>query len=518
MIVIYHSNDRAEACFANGAKIDIGVDQPVVKCIFDLAKQYPDEILAWCNSGLKDHFNTQDIESFLSAKNKLISCNPGTDFYLGNRIGYVEESPFINVKKDVVYPTWLMSGDAGAAHAGVFNSVRKYSSLQEGLDYFLNSTAKRFMPSGLLCYAEPGLLKYKNTTGSVASGNSELFRFVSQHYKKQWVILLFLNIWIYERKLPVLAFLKSLLYRKKRVTDIHFDNSKTSSKIAPESACIDVIIPTIGRKDHVYDILKDLSIQSKMPAKVIVIEQNPDVESHSELDFIANEAWPFPIKHIFTHQSGACNARNIALEHVDADLVFFADDDIRIESDFMSDVLKKMLHSEAQAVSVNCLLKGQVSTYRHIFQWHSFGSGCSFVFSRFLKGLQFNPGYEFGFGEDADFGMQLRNSGCDILFFPTPDILHLKAPAGGFRIKKRLAWHADEIQPKPSPTIMLHMLLHYTPQQQRSYKTTLFFKYYRIQRIKNPWAYYRRFQKQWDSSVFWAEELKKNPELNRLNN
>ena len=65
-------------------------------------------------------------------------------------------------------------------------------------------------------------------------------------------------------------------------------------------------------------------------------------------------------------------------------------------------------------------------------------------------------GFEFGFGEDADFGMQLRNQGYDVLYLPEPEILHLKAPIGGFRTKPVLQWQNESIQPKPSPTVMLY--------------------------------------------------------------
>jgi len=118
-------------------------------------------------------------------------------------------------------------------------------------------------------------------------------------------------------------------------------------------------------------------------------------------------------------------------------------------------------------------------------------------------------GYEFGFGEDGDFGRQLRNHGVDVLYFPEPEILHLKAPMGGFRTKPILAWHSDPVQPKPSPTVMLYQILHQTKEQISGYKTILFFKYYKHQKIKNPVKYYINFQKQWKRSVFWANELNK---------
>jgi len=117
-------------------------------------------------------------------------------------------------------------------------------------------------------------------------------------------------------------------------------------------------------------------------------------------------------------------------------------------------------------------------------------------------------GYEFGFGEDSDFGMQLRNQGVDIVYIPEPTIVHLKAPIGGFRTKPVLQWHSDSVQPKPSPTVLLYLLLYYSKQQILGYKTTLFFKFYRHQKIKNPITYSVNFMKQWDKSIYWSNILR----------
>jgi GT2 family glycosyltransferase len=270
---------------------------------------------------------------------------------------------------------------------------------------------------------------------------------------------------------------------------------------------IDVIIPTIGREKYLYDVLKDLAQQIHLPINVIIVEQNPQPNSQSELDYIENEVWPFIIKHTFTHQPGACNARNIALSQVESEWVFLADDDIRIERDFIFKTFKSILEYGVIAVTICCLQKGQVQILKSIFQWGTFGSGCSFVLSEPLKSKRFNMGFEFGFGEDADFGMQLRNLGVDVLYIPNPEILHLKSPMGGFRTKPVLAWHSDTIQPKPSPTIMLFKLTHESKQQICGYKTSLFIKYYKHQSIKNPILYFQNYIKQWNKSVFWANEL-----------
>jgi hypothetical protein len=122
-------------------------------------------------------------------------------------------------------------------------------------------------------------------------------------------------------------------------------------------------------------------------------------------------------------------------------------------------------------------------------------------------------GYEFGYGEDGDFGMQLRNKGHDILYFPKPEILHLKAPIGGFRAKLQLQWENESIQPKPSPTILLNLTSNVTEQQFLGYKTILFLKNYNHQKVKNPIRYCIAMNKQWKVSEHWANKLKQQNEI-----
>jgi glycosyltransferase involved in cell wall biosynthesis len=274
-------------------------------------------------------------------------------------------------------------------------------------------------------------------------------------------------------------------------------------------ATVDVIIPTIGRKNYLYDVLQDFSKQTLLPHKIIIVEQNPLAGSKSGLDYLTNEKWPFEIQHIFIHQAGACNARNLALNHTQSEWVFLADDDNRFDTTLLSDIFDMIRQYGNPVVTTSYLQKKEIKKYQNVIQWPTFGAGNSFVRRDLLDKVKFNPAFEFGYGEDGDFGMQLRNQGHDVLYLPEPEILHLKAPIGGFRTLPPLQWQKDSIQPKPSPTIMLYQILNCTKEQTNSYKTTLFFKYYRLQKIKNPIQYYKYFQKQWEKSVFWANELKK---------
>jgi GT2 family glycosyltransferase len=476
-----------------------------------LATQFPQSKIVWCNEVYKKNLNLDEIDSLLYHDKMMLSYNPSDFNYLGKKIGYIDESPFIKVNKNVRYPTWQMSSDVGIIHSSVLIEIYGKIKMDADFDYYLNSMAKLCMPLGLLCYSEPRLLLDFEPRGTAKEDSHyTLFRFVKQHYKTRWVFLLFMNLIFYERKFSILEMIYSGFYKNRNKNSINLDaiNVNSTLKIVNEET-IDVIVPTIGRRNYLYDFLCDLRNQKYLPKNVIIVEQNPLPESVSELDYLTAEKWPFIIKHTFTHQTGACNARNLALSQVESNWVFFADDDIRIMNNFIQKAFENIKRFGVNSVSFSCLKNEDMRCYENFFQWSSFGSGCSFVNKESFKDCNFKMGFEFGFGEDSDFGMQLRNNGEDVIYFPEPNIIHLKAPVGGFRIKPILEWEKDIIKPKPSPTVMLYQLLHNTHEQRLGYKLILFFKYYKYQMIKNPIAYLLNFNKQWNRSVFWANELNK---------
>ncbi|MBF2708249.1 glycosyltransferase family 2 protein [Flavobacterium soyangense] len=515
MILLYHNGDTiVELANASDFSMEKHHNLSIAAVLVAVAKAYPEEILIWCHQSLNEQLNSSAIETLFHHKKLMLSYNPSHTNFIDQNIGYIDASPFILINKAVTFATWQMSSWVGGIHAEVLLAFNGKIPFDKDFDYFLCSLAKLGMQRGLLCYSEPLLFKQKKDSSLTKPSNYTLFRFVKQHYRTRWVFLLFFNLAVYERKTPFLPFLFSLFYKNRTKASINLDTIRMqSSRKIIDKATLDVIIPTIGRKEYLYDVLSDLKSQSHLPTNVIIVEQNPDEGSQSELDYLTNQEWPFKIKHIFTHQAGACNARNVALKQITSEWVFFADDDIQIEVDFIEKALEEIAVFGVKAVSVQCFQKGNSKKGGVVFQWITFGAGCSFVFADSIKQSNFNRGYEFGFGEDGDFGMQLRNQGTDVLYLPDPAILHLKAPIGGFRTKPLLQWQNGSIQPKPSPTIMLFQISHHLPEQIRGYKTILFFKYYAIQCIKNPILYYIHFQKQWKQSVFWANKLKQQNEV-----
>ena len=506
MILITHNFKEVTSISRNDTAVAFDSRLSIAKNVYALALQFPDEIIIWSHIDVR--IDLDYCHKIFETGITMRSYNPVAN-YLSEAIGYVEDSPFINVSKKVLYPTWQMSSLVGGMTAiAVLQTDEKIWDSPD-FDYCLNSVAKIYQPLGLFCYSDPNLLKENTKLDAPKANFKQLFKFVKQHYRGIWVYLLLLNLVLHERIVPLFSVLNTFYIKRRPLKNASFDFQEEKIMVDVSKETIDVIIPTIGRKQYLYDVLVDLKAQVHLPVRVIIVEQNPSLVSVSELDYIENEKWPFEIKHIFTHQAGACNARNLGLAEVRSKWVFLADDDIRFSATFIVESLEHIYKWKANAVTLSCLQASNTKTLNTIFQWNSFGSGCSIVNAEVLKGCEFDRGFEFGFGEDSDFGMQLRNKGVDIIYLPEPEILHLKAPVGGFRTKPVLRWSKELIQPKPSPTVMLYKIKHDTKQQIQGYKAVLFFKYYKVQKIKNPFRYYEMFQKQWKQSVFWATELNK---------
>ncbi|MFD1294253.1 glycosyltransferase family 2 protein [Lutibacter holmesii] len=512
MIVIYHDNLKVTKVISNKTgSVPFEYNNKIAEIFIDIAKEFPEELIFWCHQLYEDNLNLEDVHHFMSHHRMMLSYNPSENNYFVDAIGYVEQSPFININKSVKYPTWQMSSTVGVIHAAVLNALQKVIQPTLDFDYFLNSLAKLAMPSGLFCYSEPSLLQGKYENIAPKCSKFSLYTFVKQHYKLRWLFLLFLNEFIYEKKISLFPLLQALFKKSKRNLCVNLKAINVNTNVKNiNKGTIDVIIPTIGRKHYLYNVLCDLKKQTYLPKNVIIVEQNPIKNSKSELDYLTNEDWPFTIKHTFTHQPGACNARNVALSQVESEWVFFADDDIRFESRLISEGMNYSEKYNICSLITSCLKPEEKIKYKIINQTTIFGSGFSFVKSSCLKDVVFDMAFEFGYGEDSDFGMQLRHKGYDIIYFPNLNISHLHAPMGGFRIKPKLAWDNEVIQPKPSPTIMLLKLKYDSKQQLKGYKTLLFLKLYFKGDFKMPFSFYKSFQEKWNTSIVWAKKVSNN--------
>jgi hypothetical protein len=198
----------------------------------------------------------------------------------------------------------------------------------------------------------------------------------------------------------------------------------------------------------------------------------------------------------------------MALQQIESDWIFMADDDIRFEKNILENALKEMASYGLKAATLSCMRKEDKIIEKPTLQWNTFGSGCSIISKSIAEQIRFDIAFENGFGEDGDYGMQIRNLGEDVGYISKCSLLHLKAPLGGFRTEVIQPWQDDEIQPKPSPTIMLFNLKNQTKKQILGYKTILFIKFFNRQKNKKMFSYFVNMRKRWKRSVYWANKLK----------
>ena len=321
---------------------------------WNLAEKYPSELIIWLEESQQQNLNHDSITEIFHHDLIMASYAVKTAFF-DEKLGYIDDLPFINVKRDVSYPTWLMSSDVGGIKGEVLLRFREVFSKVDDFQYLLNAIAKTGQQNGLFCYSEPALVKEKESVLTYTASRVQLFSFVFQFYKRYRAGLLWWCMYRYEQKWPISALLKasfkkSFFNQKIDLSGIRLCSLKEISR----DRSIDVILPTMGRPRHVLNVLEDLKKQSLLPQSVIIVEQDPDPESSSRLEEIYNQEWPFTIRHSFTHKTGACRARNLCLEQVSSSWILFCDDDNRFGENLLENLLAEVNRIGVRVLNMNC--------------------------------------------------------------------------------------------------------------------------------------------------------------------
>ena len=503
MIIIIHNNKKVIEVKNDSKKLE-KFSESFGEALFQLANEFPEEILVWVHEEFISIVNFTEIEGLLGNNETILHFNPFENSFLPNDLGFIDQNSLFKIPKNTYHASWQISSSIGVTKASVLNKLNSHIiNKKASPNYLLHSIGFTFSLNGLFCISQP-LLAKQDVSVKQKQSIFELYQFAKQHYKLQWLFYLFFCRVITRKLFDIFPLLFGLFFPKiKKTNSIEFNifDPLVENSI---NQTLDVIIPTIGREKYVYDVLLDLKKQSFLPKKVIIVEQNPQPNSSSGLSFIFDTDWPFEIDHTFTNQPGACNARNIALSKVTSDWVFMNDDDNSFEFNLLENVFKAIRFYKLNALTTAYPQLGEHIIYDKIHQTAIYGSGNSFVKSEFLNQVKFNINYEFCYGEDFDFGMQLRNKGVDIICVPFLKILHLKAPMGGFRTKPVLPWHNEKIQPKPSPTILLNLLKYKTTEQQKGYKILYIVK---SMNWMKPLQSFKEINAHWKSSFFWANKL-----------
>lgn len=109
--------------------------------------------------------------------------------------------------------------------------------------------------------------------------------------------------------------------------------NETGRQAANET--ITVAIPTRGRGTLITETLRSIAEGDRTPNELLIVDQGDGPETHD-----AVRAWAarvrIPVRYLPTETRGVSRARNVALRAACGSLVAFTDDDVAVQSDWLS--------------------------------------------------------------------------------------------------------------------------------------------------------------------------------------
>jgi glycosyltransferase involved in cell wall biosynthesis len=375
----------------------------------------------------------------------------------------------------------------------------------------------------------------KNQIQFKSYSTEDLFKFFRKKFKKEHVNYLLIRQGFFKP-----SFWKSYLLTRNFLQDknIPFVSPKELNPIKGNPT-VSFLIPTMMRQEMTHQLLMDLNEQTYLPTTVIIVDATP--KEKREMHWYDKKQFRFELLVKWQTSKGSCRARNEAIELSKDDYIIFADDDIRIQPNYIENHIRFLQTYKADAcngldIQADNFSQGledlelkisKLSPERFkVGVTSSFNNANSCVLRKHVNMLGGNDiNYDGGYGEDGDFGLSLVKKGITVMYNSFSRNLHLKPPAGGYRWwgseakilgkkRKKQPWELDTpvgiVRPVPSPTIMYQILKHFDKRAENEY-TIKYFLYHFIKGKKQdipmkiitlPWKIL-----QYRKSKFYAKRL-----------
>lgn len=422
------------------------------------------------------------------------------------------DSPFLLPgPADRRFATWLISPMAGIAPAALLRAVG-FDPRCGGLAACLFDFGRRGMAHGMFPYSDPALLArpMAPVPPEVLAGipcqigGGEIATMIARGYGRRWLSFAALGRGLFSLPAGLRAPMPPVAHGP-ALARLH----PVPDPAGVTAETVDAIIPTLGRPGPLRDLLADLAAQTVRPRRVLVVDQRPPGADLPDTDFGSD--WPFDLRVHAVDWLGACRARNLALAELRSDWALFLDDDVRLRPTLVADLLALARAYHVEAVNASVYLPHQdpapeAGALPKV--WSTFGTCAALVSAAAIRDAgPFDERLEGGYGEDSEFGLRLRRAGGNVLYAPASRVLHLKAPAGGFRHPRRHPWQGEAVQPRPSPIFLYARAKHATPAMREGYR--LFYTLGRLRAVPpaaRP-AELLRVTREWRRAAHWASSL-----------
>ncbi len=203
---------------------------------------------------------------------------------------------------------------------------------------------------------------------------------------------------------------------------------------ARQPLTVTVLIPTLDRYRHLFNLLDQLRTQSVPPLEIIVVDQTAAGER--------DVAWParfadLPLRVIWRDTAGQCSSRNAGLAVARGDAILFLDDDDEIPPDLIARHLAYLARFGVDAscgVAVELGAGALPAAFGLVRDSDVFPTNNALLRRAALAGSGlFDLAYERGERADGDLGMRLYLAGAALGLNPGASVIHLHAPRGGLR-------------------------------------------------------------------------------------
>jgi glycosyltransferase involved in cell wall biosynthesis len=113
---------------------------------------------------------------------------------------------------------------------------------------------------------------------------------------------------------------------------------------------VSIVTPTFNRPVEIVDLLENLTSQSLLPVEVVIVDGSPGDESEAAVKqaLEANE-YPFAVRYVRS-AAGTAIQRNRGVEMAEGEFVALIDDDVRLEEQFLSEVINVFTDDKDRAV------------------------------------------------------------------------------------------------------------------------------------------------------------------------
>ena len=107
-----------------------------------------------------------------------------------------------------------------------------------------------------------------------------------------------------------------------------------NSKLIFSKPLVSVIIPTLNRYENLKNVLNDLKNQDYKNFEIIIVDQSDNFDGK----LFSNS--PMDIKYLRQKEKALWLARNQAVKKSKGDFILLSEDDVRFDTDFISNHLK----------------------------------------------------------------------------------------------------------------------------------------------------------------------------------